>query len=349
MKKAREYHIEIDILRIIAIVAVVVIHTTTKVLAISHYDLGDFSFILFLDQIARFAVPMFFMISGFVLEVSYPHHANYFSYIKKRFNRIFLPYIFWSIIYFFFVFHKHSISSFFLNALPTGGASYQLYFIPSLLIFYAIFPLIHRNYNFFATKRMLFLLAIVQLIFLYIDYYIHPLPLYTTLKVVLLNYFVFLSGIIFSHHRQAIYTIVNSKWQSFLTATIALAIIIFLEGKILYLKTHNYLTFYSQWRPSIMFYSLLLFSLLYTYFINKNITSKTLQTFSRLSFFVFFVHVIVLENVWNNFILPGFISTHNIILKQFVYAPIFIISIVGISFLIAYVVHKIPFLAKITG
>jgi len=47
---------------------------------------------IFLNQIARFAVPMFFMISGFVLELNYDGNTGFWQYLKKRFSRIFIPY-----------------------------------------------------------------------------------------------------------------------------------------------------------------------------------------------------------------------------------------------------------------
>src|SRR5258706_27456 len=62
MQKKRD--LAIDSLRTISILAVVLIHTTTRTLEASGYDLNSFSLTLILNQLSRFAVPLFFMISG---------------------------------------------------------------------------------------------------------------------------------------------------------------------------------------------------------------------------------------------------------------------------------------------
>src|SRR5258708_3540298 len=111
-QKQKQYNPAIDLLRISAIIGVIFIHTTTKTLEASNYDLVKIPWTLFLNQIFRFAVPLFFMISGFVLELNYPFHVNYFTYLKKRCVRILMPYIFWSAIYYFFVYKQHTTNFF---------------------------------------------------------------------------------------------------------------------------------------------------------------------------------------------------------------------------------------------
>ena len=97
------YHVEIDFLRIVSIIAVVLIHSTSKILDYSKFNLLAHPLTFFLNQILRFAVPLFFMISAFVLEDKYSDNLNYISYLKKRFSKIFLPYLFWSLIYYFLI------------------------------------------------------------------------------------------------------------------------------------------------------------------------------------------------------------------------------------------------------
>src|SRR5260221_9276172 len=133
-QKPKQYNQAIDLLKIISILAVVFIHTTTRTIQVTNYDLVKISWSVFLNQILRFAVPMFFMISGFVLELNFRVNESYLGYIKRRLTRILIPYIFWSAIYYFFVFNNNSTN--FFHSLLLGNASYQLYFIPTLLIFY---------------------------------------------------------------------------------------------------------------------------------------------------------------------------------------------------------------------
>src|SRR5882724_3283927 len=125
-------------MRVIAILAVVMIHTSTRVLEAAHYDLNGYNWDLLLNQISRFAVPLFFAISGFALEISYNSHSNYLNFFKKRIIKIIIPYIFWSAFFYIFIYTNHDFN--FLKALSDGSSSYQLYFIPALLFFYFLFP-----------------------------------------------------------------------------------------------------------------------------------------------------------------------------------------------------------------
>lgn len=345
--REKKHNPVIDVLRFVSILAVVLIHTTTRSLEASFYDLARLPWTLFLNQSARFAVPLFFMISGFVLELSYPFHQDYLSYLKKRISRIFVPYVFWSAIYYFFLYTIHKKN--FFQALLTGDASYQLYFIPSLLIFYIIFPLIHRFYEYVANKFIIIFLGAVQFLILFYDYFVAPINLFYPVAIAILNFYIFFLGVILSHYLEDIVSGIK-KWKIFLfLTTFLLALLVFYEGYNLYLKTHNYLMFYSQWRPSVFFYTIFVAGTLYVIFAKNFANLKIVKTVSKLSFFVFFIHVIILEKVWEFFQKSVFAQTHGDIARQIWYDPLFFAVVAVISFSIAFVAHKIPYLSKITG
>lgn len=347
MQNKDRYHLAIDGMRIIAILAVICIHSTTRILEATNLNIQEQSFAFLLNQASRFAVPLFFMISGFVLEINYPFHQSYVSYLKKRFSRIFLPYLFWSFIYYFFVYISHTDS--FLNALLNGSASYQLYFIPTLLIFYILFPFVHKLYRFAANWFVLILLGILQLVLLSEDYYLHNISIFYPLAIAFLNYYVFILGMVAAHHYKLLYQYVNRKKSIFLFLLVFFALFIITEGKTLYLKTHNYLYFYSQWRPSILIYTLVIFGLGYSLLNGITKHAVIIYRLSRLSFFVFFVHVLILELIWNSIGKNLFYSTLKLPGQQFWYNPLFFISIAIISYGVAYFVQKIPLMTKIAG
>lgn len=337
----KTYNIAIDGMRIVAILAVIAIHTTTRILEASDFNLQGYSFSLFINQASRFAVPLFFMISGFVLELNYSYNQSYLGYLQKRLTKIFLPYLFWSAIYYFFIYTKHTIS--FFQTLFVGAASYQLYFIPTLIIFYILFPLIHRNYRFIANKWILIILGLVQLFLLYQEYYIEPLPYFYPVSIAFLNFYIFILGMVFSRNLNLLQKI--GKWKILLSALfIILAFVVFFEGKLLYLKTHNYLFFYSQWRPSVFFYSVVLASLMYVLFNKNNLNKTFVKNLSRLSFFVFFIHVIVLETFWHTFGHRAFSS-----IPEVLFNLLFFFCVIGGSYAIAYAAHKSPYLSKLSG
>lgn len=347
-EKRKLYNPVIDILRTISILAVILVHTTTKTLEASSYDLLNTSWTLFLNQAARFAVPMFFMISGFVLELNYHLHESYLTYLKKRFSRIFIPYLFWSIIYYFFVYYKGRDPNF-ISALLRGDASYQLYFIPSLLIFYLLFPIIHKYYKVIGNRWIIISLGLIELFLLFYDYNIYPIQFYYPITITLLNFFVFILGVSLARNQERFLNFIK-KWKIILlSGTVFFAIFIFYEGLNGYLKTHNYLTFYSQWRPSVLIYTILLAGSLYWIFNRKLKLISLIKTFSKLSFFVFFTHVIFLEILWNGFLKNVFEKSNGSIAQTIWYDPLYFLAVTIISFGVAFIIHKIPKLSKITG
>jgi len=345
MDSNKQYKSAIDVLRILSILAVIGIHTTVRTLEISGYALQKIPFTLFLNQVFRFAVPLFFIISGFVLELSFNSNENYLTYLKKRLNRIFIPYVFWSVVYYFFVYSKNRNPNF-LNSLLRGNSSYQLYFIPALLIFYLIFPFIHKYIKIIGNFWVMIFLFLTQLVLLFYDYYIHPLQLFYPLTIVLLNYFLFILGIILSRHYDLFIKFIY-KWKLFLFfGSIISGCFVFYEGFSGYLKTHNYLTFYSQWRLSVLVYTIFIGGTLYYLFEKNILNSFIVKTISKLSLFVFFIHVIILEVLW-------YLIGVKIFQLQFAqnlwWDPIYFSAVTSISFLIAYIAHRIPYLSKLTG
>lgn len=346
MEKEKAYDHSIDFLRVLAISSVVLIHTTTLTLEKSGYALNDFSFSLFLNQSSRFAVVMFFIISGFVLERNREAWEGYFNFIKKRLLKIAIPYIFWSTIYYFFMFPNYDS---FQMSLIYGSASYQLYFIPALFMFYLLFPVIEKVKKYLFHPVVFMLLFLIQLAFLYYDYYIKTLPLAFPVSVAILNFFAFLFGVYFAKHKDHIFSIVSRSRKVILLILMFLVVYIYYEGKIGYLKTHDYLAFYSQWRPSVFIYSLILTPYLMFKLSVKEYKLKLLEKSSKLSFFVFFAHIFVLFKIWDSFGKYWFSKIIDSTLERILFDLLQFTIVLSISFLIGSLTRKIPKLVKITG
>lgn len=318
-----------------SIVSVLAIHITTKTLELGKYDLNHFPLTLYFNQSLRFAVPIFFMISAYVSELNFSSKFSYFTYLKKRFTKLFFPYLFWSSLYYFWIYPHNSKS--FLLCLFTGDSSYQLYFIPSLFIFYLIFPLIHRFLNFFSRKGTLLLLTLAQIVILSLDYYYHPLNLPYPISVFLLNFEFFIIGVLSSHCQQKILAFVKKHFKLLTLFFILLSLFITFEAKFLYYKSNSYLSFYSQWRPSIFVYSLISAALFY-YLFNQLKSVLVVTKIASFSLFVYFVHIIFIEQI----------------LKLFP-ATIFVIPILPflitlcLSYFGAFISSKIPYLSKLTA
>lgn len=336
----------IDSLRGVAILMVLLIHTTTRSLEASGFDVIGFSWTLFLNQIARFAVPLFFILSGFVLELSYKEEMSFWSFVKRRFSRIFIPYLFWSGIYYLFVYTQNNDN--FFRVILTGNASYQLYFIPTLCIFYLMFPFLHRVYKFISNKAVLPVVLGTQIYLLNYDYNLAKFEYSEPVRIAILSYFFFLIGMVAARNVDRINTWVV-RWKTLLPViTFLSGLYVFWEGKEKYLATGNYLSYYSQWRPSILIYTLLAGLSLYYFFEFTGFKHSIVAKFSKHSFFVFFVHVAVLESVWF-FIGKNLFDLTTSPAGKFFFDPIFFGIVSFTSFLTAFILHKIPKSERVLG
>ena len=103
----------IDAFRSIAMLAVIVIHT--QPFWAERFVIGEWP-ALIINQLARFAVPFFFVVSGFFLARSVTPPRSEFIVIKKQAYRIALVLLFWSLAYLIFIpdfletFSKQSIT-----------------------------------------------------------------------------------------------------------------------------------------------------------------------------------------------------------------------------------------------
>ena len=120
-------------LRNIATFAVILLHVTAPfVLKFNKISFASWQLANLLDSMLRFGVPVFVMISGAVL-LDRSEPLNIF--LGKRLKRIFLPFLFWSIVYFIFIyagnFQKFSISQLaqILTDKLLTGTYYHLWYI----------------------------------------------------------------------------------------------------------------------------------------------------------------------------------------------------------------------------
>ena len=106
---------KIQILRGIAICAVVAIHTEPPYL-----------FGILARSFVNFAVSMFFFLSGYLTNLEY---NDWFRFFKKRITRVVIPYLFWSLswVLYSFIISRHY--DHFLFQLLTGRCVYPYYFV----------------------------------------------------------------------------------------------------------------------------------------------------------------------------------------------------------------------------
>jgi peptidoglycan/LPS O-acetylase OafA/YrhL len=190
---------EFDLIRATAALAVIAIHVTAGYMSL---PLG-----FIWNHLVRFAVPLFIIISGFLLcwtdNDLQPLSVTHFY--TRRLNRILWPYLIWTLIYTLvnaWLLHQSNLwqlASVFGQNLLWGNASYHLYFIIIIIQMYALYPLLrvwHHRSGAWLLFSSLLLTGVVQIV-LYL-YLIHKIvlpgqygPVYVRAFPVWIFYFVF--------------------------------------------------------------------------------------------------------------------------------------------------------------
>lgn len=146
VKKPRIH--EVEMVRAIAFIATIFRHSLAAFIYDRNMDLFAAAATCTLLSIARFGTPTFLFVTGFVLLYNY-EHIKYGVFLKKRFTKVIIPYVFWSVVYFVFIKLASMDRSVNLvedlktigNQIIHGSASYHLWFIIMILQFYILFPL----------------------------------------------------------------------------------------------------------------------------------------------------------------------------------------------------------------
>lgn len=135
----------VDSIRVVACFMVVFLHSAAPLLymynkiGLSNWFVGNIY-----DSLVRVCVPLFFMISGFLLLQKDESLTVYFT---KRFSKLFIPLVFWSV---FFVLWKNifelgrspSLSDF--SSLILTPSYYHLWFLYALIGLYLFIPILRK-------------------------------------------------------------------------------------------------------------------------------------------------------------------------------------------------------------
>ncbi|WP_404455692.1 acyltransferase [Virgibacillus necropolis] len=144
---------EIQLARAFAIIAVLVVHSTSSGVTSISTDSFLFPVYNFLNIAGKLGTPTFIMLSSFVLFYNYyPRVTNWILMKKfyiKRLKFILVPYILFSVIYFaikWYIYYDYPSLSFalnkFLTLLALGKAHPHLYFVFISVQLYILFPIL---------------------------------------------------------------------------------------------------------------------------------------------------------------------------------------------------------------
>jgi peptidoglycan/LPS O-acetylase OafA/YrhL len=253
----RERLVEYDLLRIFAALAVIAIHVTAR------YDLGSSVLVFLGNQATRNAVPMFIIMSGFVLY--FADRQRWLPvqlFFSRRFGRVLNPYIFWTVVYvlatacFYHQFWPdlRSFAVALAKHLMFGTGFFHLYFLIIIFQLYLLYPLLRiwlKRYPRVLLLLSFGLTAVGQTLVYLSELKLITLPymgfLYCTLFPLWLFYFVL--GMYMAAHTEEMANLVRGRERR-------LGLLTLLSLGLL-LADSYYTRVYIAVKPSIILYTLL--------------------------------------------------------------------------------------------
>lgn len=306
MLQKRERDCALDFVRVISMLSVILLHaTSTLIFAPSQYLLGGLSLAYIINQGVRYCVPLFFLLSGLSLELSF-RPQSYGTFVLSRAKKIVLPYLCWTTVYYIVLEEYYSVSEL-MQAILLGKAAPHLYFIVALMQLYLLYLPLHfwLKRKPYLTLGVVFLSSLLTQWGVYLMLFqVFLLPAVSRpyiLKTFIPWLFYFFLGMLLAETAE--------KWKAFayryrwslLLATLLFSAFYIVDSA----ATRSYDL---SVKPLLFFYVPLVFFSLYGMgkrCTNRAVLRRGIEALSRHSMTVFFCHIWVLTTLRGRVVLEG--------------------------------------------
>ena len=331
----------LDNSRILATYAVVLLHVTAGFVV--NNDVGTEYWWVgnIYDSAVRWCVPVFVMVSGALLLDS-NKKEDLLTFYKKRFSRILIPLLTWSVFFLVWDFFKSTLNGSelsitdLLKSVLSGTPHYHMWFLYMILSLYLFSPFFRKIAANSSKKELIFLISI-SFIFSALNFAYEELS--SGITQLFINWFLFFIPYFFLGYFIRLDNNPHSivfLWTIFLFSLILTSMGCYIVAIKTDLKTGMY--FYGYLSISVIPMSISLMYLLKTWnkpILNASITKKL----SILTLGIYLIHPILLETI--NDTQYNVLSFHPIISIPVVAFIIFIVSL-GMSWLI----YQVPYLRR---
>jgi surface polysaccharide O-acyltransferase-like enzyme len=332
----------IDLLRIFAAFAVVVIHVSAyytrgdTTLSNSFWWLANTS-----NSFSRWSVPIFIMISGSLL-INEKSFKNTNLFFKKRVQRLLIPIFFWSV--FFIGFNKY-ITDFFsikdvIGRLFIGEPYYHLWYLFLIVGIYCVTPVISLVYaNFSKKDRIIIIICIFiagAINSMWFKYFGQSNQFFAFKFLPYLGYFMVGKEISTSK-------ISYNKYTYLLVWFFSSVLIAITTGLLRYIGFQVITFFYDYLNPLVIVQSISFYVFMKKMMSDKNLSEKFRNALTKLSILtlgIYIIHPIFIE-------LGVKIIENNNSGINFILLPIFAVVVFFVSGFTTFVFTKIPFLRKL--
>lgn len=349
----RENNIEwLDSLRALAIIGVIMIHLSSPVVKMSfggnmlYWWIGNI-----INSSIRFAVPVFLMISGATM---LNREYKLGDFYKKRMLRVFVPLVFWMLVYWVFRWYSlpplqkpydvGDIIHWGVNLFLTEGISKHFWYVFMILFIYMTVPFLGMFVRKLSSWSLLFLLAAwVLLCAVSSDF---SLNMYTWSGDYLskfFGYFLYTGYLVLGYYIYK-YTLISRNIR--LTAVLIFVASIAVSTFFAYYESQKAgrlsVAVYSYLNLNSIIQSGALFLSLKNTTINNRFILRLQKTVSDYSYGIYLVHILVIGIFFQN----GLFWT---MAHPLISIPVLLVLTLLTSFIVIYILRKIPFGKYISG
>lgn len=334
----------VDLIRVVAVFQVVLIHLSYVIFFKEEPLSPNWQAANFYDSVSRMGVPLFFMVSGYLLLGKRESLAEFF---RKRFMKVGVPTLFWSVAYLLWSVEAYANGTMnpgrivlsMLKTMYTGDVEVHLWFLYILIGIYLVTPVL-RVYVVAASRRDLVYFIVMWFVATSLLELLHRLTGFRTALVIpvvagYVGYFVlgyFLADIKLDR---------RGRLMSALGCVIAIAVT-YLGTNLLSAGAAPIDTyFYSYFSPSTILASICGYLLLKDLGQNPGRASQVIRTVSASAFGIYLIHIMVVE--WLRKGDLGF-RIYSWMAPSIYMIPLTALAVFVLSFSIVFGMRKIPVL-----
>lgn len=294
---------ELDFVRAIAVIAVVAIHVTSITLTKMSPDQFTFFTSVILNQLSRFCVPAFLVVSGVLAFHSYKRNS-YTQLIKGKIKDLIVPYVVWTILgLLLFLSFSSNYKGIIMIFLTGNGPFYQLYYIPLLFQMFVFLPLIIKLAG---NKKIVISILFINIL-MYVGYQtllvraVFSKELMGSASSILQSSFVvwmsyFCLGVFAAQYYSKLIEFVKSKPTALFVAIYAMSAIALITDSYLGFGIDEQMELLGYFRLTVMIYSFASMALLVK--LGMTYTLKPITSLYRNSFGIYLIHVAVIKVIF---------------------------------------------------
>jgi len=350
------YHFSADIIRVLAIIGVVTIHTANAVYARPDFFGGiSWWLAIILSSGARVSIPLFIMLSGYLL---FSKNETFRKTLTRTFNRIIIPLVFWFLFFVIWNRANPTLAYFDLTLiyrLLTVNV-FALYFFIILIGLYLVSPILRSYLHSLSLKSQKYF-AVTALVagsaFFFFEYLFNQCSPANSFTYFIPFIGLFVTGCVIGNAKDKIRKI------KYISAIYFISLLITIVGSYSYysltfqgnniLGSRGCLSFYTDsfLSVNVILMAVSAFALLmhfkFVILFNNKITRRIIYSVARTSLGIYIIHLLLLD------LLDSRLRLFDSIAPAWLYIFIKLFVIFTLSYFVTLIIMKIPLLKRTLG